>query len=423
MRILEYGKDDLSAVFKRQTTDYSGAFDKVKTIISDVEKEGDDALKKYTLMFDKQDVKSAKISEKEIDAAVKRLDKKVFAALKAAHKNIAKLHKTQYSKVALKWMCEVEKGVSVGEKATPLDSVGCYVPGGRASYPSSVLMTVTPAKIAGVKRVVVVSPPPVSDAVLAACRIAGADELYQVGGAQAVAALAYGTKTIKGVSKIVGPGNKYVTAAKMLVYGRVDIDMPAGPSEVLIIADKTANPYFIASDILAQSEHDPNAQSVLVSNDKKILSTVRTIVDVKMRTSQRRELLEESSKNITFIKSKNEIESVKIANQYAPEHLELHTQNPDKVAEGIINAGAIFVGGYSPVAAGDYASGGNHVLPTGGAARFSPQLSVRDYLKTSNVQKLTKQGLKNLSSTIISLAEAEGLMEHAQSIRERFENC
>ncbi|MBU0763078.1 MAG: histidinol dehydrogenase, partial [Candidatus Altiarchaeota archaeon] len=232
----------------------------------------------------------------------------------------------------------------------------------------------------------------------------------------------YGTKSIKQVNKIVGPGNKYVTAAKMLVYGLVDIDMPAGPSEILIIADKDANPYFISSDILAQSEHDPNAQSVLVSNDKKILSKVKSIVDVKARTSQRRDVLEESLENIHLVKTRSMTESIKYANLYAPEHLELHVRNTDKIAEKIVNAGAIFLGEYSPVAAGDYASGANHVLPTGGAARFSSQLSVRDFLKTSSTQKISRKGLSNLSKTIISLAEVEGLVEHANSIRERTKN-
>jgi histidinol dehydrogenase len=420
MKTLTYGKDDISQVLERKTIDYSSASETVSKIISDVRARGDAALIEYSRKYDNSDLNYTRLSKKDIEAGYKRIDSKTKEALKRAHKNISSYHRRQMKSQLMSWSEKIEGGVIAGERFTPLESVGCYVPGGRAAYPSTVLMTVIPAKIAGVKRVAVASPPPIADVVLAAAKIACADEIICVGGAQAIAALAYGTESVGRVDKIVGPGNKYVTAAKLQVYGAVDIDMPAGPSEILIIADEKANPDFIASDIIAQSEHDPNAQSLLASHDKKIISKVKSIVDVKARISGRRDILEKSLNNIYLIKTKSLRESVRFANQYGAEHLELHTQDAEKISKKIHNAGAVFIGAYSPVACGDYASGANHVLPTGGAARFSSQLSVRDFMKTTSIQKLTKKGLKNLSETIISLAEAEGLIEHAESVRSRF---
>ncbi len=419
MRRLELAKDDISPVLKRSAIDYGGAFDAAQKIISAVKGKGDSALRELSVKFDRQSPKSFRVSEKDINAAYERTDKKTLSALKNAHKNIKRFHAKQYANSVLNWSLEISPGVFAGEKTSAIDSVGCYVPGGRAAYPSTVLMTVTPAKIAGVGRVVVVSPPPIPDVVLAAAKIAGADEIYSVGGAQAIAALAYGTKSIKPVSKIVGPGNKYVTAAKMLVYGTVDIDMPAGPSEILVIADETSNPEYIASDILAQAEHDPNAQCVMTCTDQRVIDSVYEHVRRGIASSDKRGIISESQKNIHLIKTISAKESIGFANMYCAEHLEVHTRNPESVAKKITCAGAIFIGPYSPVAAGDYASGGNHVLPTGGAARFSSQLSVRDYMKSTSVQRITKKGLLKLSKTIIALAEAEGLVEHSLSIRLR----
>jgi histidinol dehydrogenase len=334
---------------------------------------------------------------------VKRIDKNLLKALKHAHSNITKYHKEQFKHIKKSWNIEVEAGVNVGERISAVDSAGCYVPGGRASYPSTVLMTAIPAKVAGVKRIVVTSPPEISDAILAACSICRVDEIYRVGGAQAVGALAYGTESIKKVSKIVGPGNKYVMAAKNLVYGIVDIDMPAGPSEVLIIADNSANVDFIAADLRAQAEHDPDAQCILVSDSKMLLDNVS----------------KKAPENSIGVLAGNVKDCIEFANLHAPEHLEIIAKNARSVAEKIINAGAIFIGPYSPVAAGDYASGANHVLPTGGAARFSSPLSVRDFLKTTSVQEISKTGLKKLGTTIISIAEAEGLDKHKESIEKR----
>jgi histidinol dehydrogenase len=419
MRVLEYGKDDLKPVLERSGIDYSSITQAVRQIIEDVRKDGDRGVIAAARKFDNQDLKTYKITAEEIGKAYSRLDIKSIKTLEKAHQNIKTFHKRQYEGISQHWMLEAEAGVEVGEKTTPIESIGCYVPGGRAAYPSTVLMTVTPAKIAGVKRVVVVSPPPISDIVLAACKVAGADEVYQVGGAQAIAALAYGTETMKPVSKIVGPGNKYVTAAKMMVYGKVDIDMPAGPSEILIIADEKADPGFIAADILAQAEHDPNAQCVLATSNQKLADEVKAQVETESKKSPKAELLEQSLKNLTIVKTTSTAQSLEFANEYAPEHLEIQTKNAEEDSKKITNAGAIFIGPYSPVAAGDYASGPNHVLPTGGAAKYSSQLSVRDFLKTTSTQKISKEGLQRLAPTITALAELEGLTEHKKSVEKR----
>jgi histidinol dehydrogenase len=420
MDILYYGKDNLDSVLQRQGVDYNSAFGVVRPIVEAVWSKGDRALIEYTREFDKVELDSLKVGKTEVDAALKRLDPKVVKSIERAHANIQSLHTVQYKSVAGDWMYMVEDGVVVGERFTALESVGCYVPGGRAAYPSTVLMTVTPAKIVGVKRVVVVSPPPISDAVLAACRITGVDEVYSVGGAQAIAALAYGTDSIRAVDKIVGPGNNYVTAAKMLVYGLVDVDMPAGPSEVMIIADSLADPWFIASDVLAQAEHDPNAQCVLVTDSVNLAKEVWEAVEGQKKNSEKIEIISKSLQNFKIIKTYSICEAVEFANQYAPEHLEIHTKNAEEDAAGIRNAGAVFIGPYSPVAAGDYASGGNHVLPTGGAARYSSQLSVRDFIKSTSIQNITKKGLEGISETVTTLAELEGLTEHKKSIEKRF---
>jgi histidinol dehydrogenase len=420
MRTVKFGVDDLTKVLERSSIDYAGVFPTVQEIIASVRTGGDAALRQYTKKFDGIDLDSIRVSKAEVERAYEGCESRVLRALKKAHRNIKAIHTVQHQGFDGDWMYDVERGVCVGERMTPIESVGCYVPGGRAAYPSTVLMCATPAKIAGVKRIVVVSPPKIPDVVLAACRVAGVDEVYRVGGAQAVAALAFGTESIKRVGKIVGPGNRYVTAAKMLVYGTVDIDMPAGPSEIMILADKGANPAFIAADILAQAEHDPNAQCVLATDSKKLIDDVIADIQVESRLSEKREILKQSLENLTIVQAKSPKEMIDFANMFAPEHLEIHMKGADAIQKRIRNAGAIFVGPYSPVAAGDYASGGNHVLPTGGAARYSSQLSVRDYMKSTSIQKITKEGLKRLAPTITALAEKEGLSEHKRSVEARF---
>ncbi len=420
MIIIDYPGKKADEILSREGLDYTQILETVKPISKEVRTKGDKALFKYSKKFDNYELtkENIQVSQSEIKKAVKKVGG-LSKALRKASANIKAFHKMQYLEVDREWDYYVSEGVKLGERTTPIESVGCYVPGGLACYPSTVLMTCIPAKIAGVKRIVVVSPPPISDAVLAACSIAGVNEVYQVGGAQAIAALAYGTESIKPVDKIVGPGNKYVTAAKMLVYGTCDIDMPAGPSEILILADKTANPSYIVSDILAQAEHDPNAQSVLVTDSNKIAAEVKSMLGERLDKSPRKTILAESVKKTAIIRVKNMRDGIDYANKYAPEHLEIIVKKPIEAADRIKNAGAVFVGPYSPVAAGDYASGGNHVLPTSGAARFSSPLTVRDYLKTTCIQEISQKGLQDLSETIQKIAESEGLVEHKKSIDER----
>ncbi|MBU4406711.1 MAG: histidinol dehydrogenase [Candidatus Altiarchaeota archaeon] len=401
MNVIDYGdKGEVQKLLNRSAMGLEDASVAVKPILNDVRDGGDYALSTYTKKFDEFELNldNIRISSKEIDAAYSRADKGLIKALTHAKSNIEKFHREQLRQIKREWKTEVERGVSISEKTIPMDSVGCYVPGGRAPYPSTVLMTVIPARIAGVKRIAVCSPPKISDDILAACKIAGVDEVYRVGGAQSIAAMAYGTETIKPVSKIIGPGNVYVMAAKMLVYGKVDIDSPAGPSEILIIADKSANPEFIQADLLAQAEHDPDAQAVVVTDSKELAKKI----------------------DGTVVLTKTISECIEFANDYAPEHLEIMCRNPEKVSQKIRNAGAIFLGDYSPVAAGDYCSGGNHVLPTAGTAKFSSRLGVDDFLKKVCVQSLSKEGLGKLRNSIERLSDAEGFKAHRDSVRARF---
>ncbi|MFH0862634.1 MAG: histidinol dehydrogenase [Candidatus Altiarchaeota archaeon] len=423
MRVLEYGKNDMNAVFNRKGVPVIQAREAVRGIIESVRAEGDKALLEYTRRFDHVELRTIRVSDEEMTAAFERIDPKVATAIRFAHKNITALHKAQYRKINRQWMTEIAPGVKVGERIAPIDSVGCYVPGGLAAYPSTVLMNIVPAKVAGVKRTVVVSPPKnMSDSVLAACRIARVNEVYRVGGAQAIAALAYGTESIKPVSKIVGPGNQYVVSAKLMVFGKVGIDSPAGPSEILIIADDSADPSYIASDILAQAEHSADAQCVLTTTSRRLANEAMRLVSELAQASERKDIISSSLENFSVVLTRNLSESIDFANQYAPEHLEILTNYADAVSKEIRNAGAIFIGPFSPVAAGDYASGGNHVLPTGGAAKFSGQLSVRDFLKSTSIQKISKAGLKRIAPTITTLAELEGLNEHRRSVEARLED-
>jgi histidinol dehydrogenase len=322
-------------------------------------------------------------------------------------------------------MNEVSPGVSVGQKVVPLDSIGAYVPGGRAAYPSSALMNVIPAKVADVPRIVVCTPPKkdgsITPLTLVAADMAGADEIYKLGGAQAIAAMAFGTETIERVDKIVGPGNVYVTAAKMLMRGTVEIDFPAGPSEILIIADRTADPGVIAADMIAQGEHDPKSISVLVSLDDLLASAVAEELQIQAPTAARSEIVKESLNHSAILVANDVDEAVDFSNAFAPEHLEIITSDPIGVLRSIRHAGSVFLGKYTPVAAGDYASGTNHVLPTSGHARVFSGLNVDHFTKKITVQMITDDGLLGLEDTITTLAEAEGLTAHAESVRRRLE--
>ena len=423
MEILKLSEIDLAETVKRSEQVVEDVHDIVMDIVSDVRSNGDGALKKYTEKFDGVYVENLKVTKDEIDKAYETIDDDLVDALKKAKSNIEKFHKKQISH---DWKMEVAPGITAGQIIRPISSVGCYIPGGRAAYPSSILMTVIPAKIAGVKRVVCTTPPQkdgsILDAILVAADIAGADEIYKAGGSQAIAALAYGCESIEAVDKIVGPGNIFVTAAKKIVYGQVDIDFPAGPSEVLILADRCANPSYMACDIIAQAEHDPNASCFLVTDSQKLVNECYDYIMQYCPKSPRYSIIKESlSKNCKIILTDNFDEAIMVANEYAPEHLIINTSHDEEVLKSIENAGSIFLGDYSPVAAGDYGSGTNHVLPTGGGARMYSGLSCESFIKKPTVQRLTREGLSWLSEISVPIAEYEGFYAHADSFKKRLE--
>lgn len=381
----------------------------VREIIEDVKTRRDEALRDLTKKFDGVDLTNLRVTEEEFKEA--KENSSLRRALERAQRNIKGFHEEQLKE---DWFIKKD-GASLGQIFRPLNRVGCYVPGGRAAYPSTVLMTVIPAQVAGVKEIACITPPnregKANNAVLLACDLLGIREVYKVGGAQGIAALAYGTESIPRVDKIVGPGNIYVTAAKLLLSDRVAIDFPAGPSEVLIIADSTADPEFIALDMLAQGEHDPLARSVLVSTSEVLANQV--VEKIRGRTS--------NPGNMAVLIADSINEAAEFSNRYAPEHLEIHVANPDAVLERIENAGSIFIGSFTPVALGDYASGTNHVLPTQGWARAYSGLGVKDFIKEISVQHFDKSALEKISETVITLAEKEGLPYHAESLRRRLE--
>jgi histidinol dehydrogenase len=422
MKIIKLEYQENTEVFNRSKLDAEGVMDTVKTIISTVKEDGDTALRQYTKKFDNVELNLIRVDDEVINTSLKNLDDKLIKALEKAANNISKFHKAQ---IPDEWMIEVDDGVMAGQIIRPLDIVGCYIPGGRAVYPSTILMTVIPAKIAGVSRIICCTPPQpdgsVSDVVLAAARVAGATEIYKVGGAQAVAAMAYGTKTIPKVDKIVGPGNIFVTAAKKLVYGDVDIDFPAGPSEVLIIADETGDSDYIAIDMMAQAEHDPNAACVLVTTSETLALKVDKIVNEQSVKMKRNKIITESLEKYGLIIVAPSIdEAIKFSNKYAPEHLIIMTEKPEEVVKNITNAGSIFLGELTPVSAGDYGSGTNHVLPTSGCARMYSGLSAESFIKKPTVQRLNERGVINLNEMVTTLAEYEGLYAHAESFKKRF---
>jgi histidinol dehydrogenase len=390
-----------------------------RAIVDDVKTRGDAALIEATKKFDRLDVKAGglRITESEVDAAVKACDAKTLDALKFARDRIEIFHKRQMPKDE---RFTDAQGVELGWRWSAIEAVGLYVPGGTAAYPSSVLMNAIPAKVAGVERVAMVVPSPdgkLNPLVLAAAKLGGVSEIYRIGGAQAVAALAYGTATIKPVAKIVGPGNAYVAAAKRIVFGKVGIDMIAGPSEVLVIADKTANPDWIAADLLAQAEHDVSAQSILITDDEKTSGNVERAVEAQLRTLPRADIAGAAWKDFgAIILVKSLTESVSLANRIAAEHLEIITADPDAIGAKINNAGAIFLGPHTPEAIGDYVGGSNHVLPTARSARFSSGLGVLDFMKRTSILKCGPDQLRALGPAAITLGKAEGLDAHARSV-------
>jgi len=402
---------------KREVSDDVNAV--VKSIIDDVRARGDVALIDYSARFDKVDLAKVglRVGTEEIDAAVAMTAPEVLDALCFAAERIEKHHARQIPKDDL---YEDDLGVGLGSRWTAIDAVGLYVPGGTASYPSSVLMNALPAKVAGVPRIVMVVPAgggTINPAVLAAAKIAGVSEIYRVGGAQAVAALAYGTETIEPVAKIVGPGNAYVAAAKRQVFGQVGIDMIAGPSEVLVIADGDNDPDWIAADLLAQAEHDVGAQSILITDDRPFGEAVEQAVERQLKTLSRSATAAQSWADFgAIVLVDNLMSALPLANRIAAEHLELAVADPERFVSGIRNAGAIFVGRYTPEVIGDYVGGSNHVLPTARSARFSSGLSVLDYVKRTSILRLGPEQLAALAPAAITLAHSEGLDAHARSL-------
>ena len=423
MEILKYDKETANDLIKRSQADISEVLNIVSDILKDVKENQDEAVKRYTAKFDKAELDDLQVSEDEIKEAYDNLDENLIEALKRASANIEKFHKAQ---IPEEWFMEVNTGITAGQIIRPINSVGCYIPGGRAAYPSSILMEVIPAKIAGVERIICCTPPgadgKIMDAILVAADLAGADEIYKCGGSQAIAAMAYGTESIEKVEKIVGPGNVFVTGAKKLVYGDVDIEFPAGPSEVLILCDNTAIPEYLAHDFLSQAEHDPNASCFLVTDDEEIADNAKDLIEEFAKEAQRREIIEESlEKHGHIILCENMEDAIDFTNTYAPEHLIISTADDKAVLDKIKNAGSIFLGKYSPVAAGDYGSGTNHVLPTGGGAKMYSGLSTEAFLKKPTVQTLTREGIEELSKTVIPIAEYEGFYAHANSVKVRLD--
>ncbi len=394
----------------------------VRAIIRDVMAEGDEALFRYSQKFDRVDLKAMglRVTPAEVAVAVAAVPAAAIAALRLAHERIVSFHQRQRP-ADLRFTDPI--GVELGWRWTAIQAVGLYVPGGTASYPSSVLMNAVPAKVVGVERVVMVVPAPdgaINPLVLAAADLAGVDEIYRVGGAQAVAALAYGTATIAPVSKIVGPGNAYVAAAKRQVFGTVGIDMIAGPSEVLIIADRTANPEWVAADLLAQAEHDAAAQSILITDDVALADAVEAAVARQIGTLSRAKIAGASWADFGAIILVPAIaDAVPLADRLAPEHLEIIAADAEGLSDAIRNAGAIFLGSHTPEAVGDYVGGSNHVLPTARSARFSSGLNVLDYLKKTSILKCTPESLAAIGPAAVTLGEAEGLDGHARSVAMR----
>ncbi|AZO78964.1 MULTISPECIES: histidinol dehydrogenase [unclassified Bosea (in: a-proteobacteria)] len=388
-------------------------------IIADVRTRGDAALIEYTERFDKLSLtpQTLRVTDSEVEAAVAACTREQLDALETARSRIETFHLRQ--KPADSWLRDT-LGVESGWRWSAIEAVGLYVPGGTASYPSSVLMNAIPAKVAGVERLVMVAPTPRGDGnplVLAAARLAGIDEIYRIGGAQAIAALAYGTGTIAPVAKIVGPGNAYVAAAKRRVFGTVGIDMIAGPSEVLVLADASANPDWIAADLLAQAEHDTAAQSILITDDAALADAVERAVEGQLRTLPRAEIAGASWREFGAIVLVGALDTaIPLVNRLAPEHLEIISAEPERLAGGIRNAGAIFLGGHTPEAIGDYVGGSNHVLPTARSARFSSGLGVPDFMKRTSLLKCDSTALQALAGAATALAEAEGLQAHARSV-------
>ena len=416
IKIYEYGQVSNEEIFARNnpTGDVSLI---VKDIIDNVIKNGDNALKEYSLKFDGASLDNLEVTKEEIDEAFNIVEPEFIRILKDAAENIREFHSAQKKN---SFIINNKEGVVVGQKVMPIEKVGLYVPGGTAAYPSTVLMDSIPAKIAGCKEICITTPPlkngKVNPVILAAAKIAGVDRIFKVGGAQAVAALAYGTETVTKVDKIVGPGNAFVAEAKRQVFGQVDIDMIAGPSEILVVADKNSNPDFVAADLLSQAEHDKNASAVLVTDSMELAKNVQSAIEEQLKKLSRYDIARASIDNNGKIIVAPDIKyAIDIANEIAPEHLELSVDNPFDILDSVKNAGSVFMGRFCPEALGDYFAGPNHTLPTSGTARFSSPLSVDDFVKKMQYSYYTQSALEKVANDVAYFANKEGLDAHANS--------
>lgn len=421
----ETKKDILTTLLKRSPSQYPEYENTVSEILNNVRNNGDKAVFEYTEKFDgyKYDENTIRVTEKEINEAYNNYDKELIAIMEKAFNNIKEYHEKQKQN---SWISTKEDGTLLGVKVSAIEKAGVYVPGGKAAYPSSTLMCVIPALVAGVERIVMVTPAnkegKVADCTLVAAKICGVNEIYKVGGAQAIAALAYGTETIPKVDKIVGPGNIFVALAKKAVFGHVSIDSVAGPSEILVIADDTANPRYVAADLLSQAEHDQLASAILLTTSKELADKVSAEVDIFLKELSRTEIIEKSLENYGYIILCDSIDdAIDAANEIASEHLEILTKNPYETMTKIKNAGAIFLGEYSSEPLGDYFAGPNHVLPTNGTAKFFSPLSVDAFIKKTSIISYSKDALKEIHTDIERFALSEGLSAHANSIKVRFE--
>lgn len=424
MQIIKYPpKDQWSEILKRPSLNFDSLFDQVKNTLNEVRHHGDAALRNFTRKFDKVEVDALEVTKEEIAEAIKMVSTELKEAIEMARRNIWKFHSEQqreYTEI------QTSPGVYCWQKAVPIEKIGLYVPGGSAPLFSTVLMLGIPAQIAECKEVILCSPPAsdgkINPAVLYAAHVAGIHRIFRVGGAQAIAAMAYGTESIPKVYKIFGPGNQYVTAAKQLVsLSDVAIDMPAGPSEVLIIADETANPAYVASDLLSQAEHGADSQVLLVTTTENLIEKTLEQIEIQIEKLPRKETARKALDNSRIILVKNLDEAIAVTNEYAPEHLIISTRSYMVVAEHIVNAGSVFLGNMSPESAGDYVSGTNHTLPTHGFSKAYSGVNLDSFLKKITFQQLTSEGLTNLSNAIILMAENEGLQAHANAVKVRTE--
>ena len=429
MRILKLTedtqKDILESLLKRSPNNYGEFEGRVNDIIENVRKNKDEAIFSYTKQFDGAaiDASNILVTEEEIEEAYKLVDEKLLAVIRKALVNIKKYHEKQLQN---SWFTS-EDGIILGQKVTALEKAGVYVPGGKAVYPSSVLMNVLPAKVAGVDRIIMCTPPgkdgKVYPSTLVAAKEAGVDEIYKVGGAQAIAAMAFGTESVPKVDKIVGPGNIYVALAKKAVFGYVSIDSIAGPSEILVLADETANPRYVAADLLSQAEHDEMASAILITTSEDLAQKVSKEVDKFVAELSRTEIIQKSLDNYGYILVADTLDAaIKATNEIASEHMEIVTKDPFSVMTRIRNAGAIFIGEYSSEPLGDYFAGPNHVLPTNGTAKFFSALSVDDFIKKSSIISYSREALEKVHTDIEQFAECEQLTAHANSIKVRFED-